>query len=116
MVIREMSEFEKRVYRAVMEIPFGETRSYAWVARRIGRPLSARAVGGALGKNPHAPYVPCHRVIASDGSLGGYSAGGGLRKKMELLKKERELKEGSSCKSVKVSGCQSVKAAENPSL
>lgn len=88
-----MSKFEKRVYRAVMTIPFGTTRSYAWVARRIGQPKGARAVGGALNKNPHAPYVPCHRVIASDGTLGGYN--GGLRKKMELLKRERELKESS---------------------
>lgn len=80
--------FDKAVYRAVMEIPFGETRSYKWVAQKIGRPRSARAVGNALNKNPYAPFVPCHRVIASDGSLGGYSRG--LGKKKEMLEREKE--------------------------
>lgn len=84
----ELTDFQKAVYRAVMAIPAGQTRSYLWVAKRIGRPRSARAVGNALNKNPYAPYVPCHRVIASDGSLGGYSAG--LKKKIELLKRERK--------------------------
>ena len=83
-----MTNFQKKVYRAVLEIPLGETRTYAWVARRVRSPRSARAVGNALGRNPYAPYVPCHRVIASDGTLGGYS--GGPNKKKFLLKKERE--------------------------
>jgi methylated-DNA-[protein]-cysteine S-methyltransferase len=82
----KITEFEKAVYRAVMEIPLGQTRSYQWVAKRLHRPRSARAVGNALNKNPYAPFVPCHRVVASDGSLGGYSAG--LRKKIALLKSE----------------------------
>lgn len=82
-----MTQFEKAVYGAVMKIPFGQTRSYKWVAGRIGRPLGARAVGNALNKNPYAPYVPCHRVIASDGTLGGFSLG--IKKKAEILKKER---------------------------
>jgi len=83
-----LTDFQKAVYRAVLEIPLGETRTYAWVARRAGSPKSARAVGNALHKNPYAPYVPCHRVIACDGSLGGYS--GGLKKKKALLEKEKE--------------------------
>jgi len=81
-----VTDFEKAVYSAVMKIPIGETRSYKWVARQIGSPKSSRAVGNALNKNPYAPYVPCHRVIASDGTLGGYSLG--LSKKMKILKKE----------------------------
>jgi len=83
-----LTDFEKAVYGAVLEIPFGETRSYAWVARHIGRPRAARAVGNALNKNPYAPFVPCHRVIASDGSLGGYSRG--LARKKTLLDNERK--------------------------
>jgi len=83
-----LTKFEKAVYGVVMEIPLGQTRSYGWVARRLHRPQSARAVGNALNKNPYAPFIPCHRVIASDGSLGGYSVG--LRKKMELLRREQE--------------------------
>ena len=82
-----LTDFEKAVYGAVLEIAPGTTRSYAWVAARIGRPKAARAVGNALNKNPYAPLVPCHRVIAADGSLGGYS--GGLAKKRALLEKER---------------------------
>jgi O-6-methylguanine DNA methyltransferase len=83
---QRVTDFQKAVYRAVMKIPLGATRSYAWVARHIGRPRSSRAVGNALHKNPYAPYVPCHRVIASDGTIGGYSRG--LKRKRELLKKE----------------------------
>jgi methylated-DNA-[protein]-cysteine S-methyltransferase len=86
----KLSEFEKAVYRIVMTIPLGETRSYAWVARQIGRPRSQRAVGNALHKNPYAPFVPCHRVIASDGTLGGFN--GGLRKKIRLLEREKRCR------------------------
>ncbi len=85
----KLTVFEKQVYRAVMEIPFAQTRSYQWVARKIGRPGAARAVGNALNKNLFLPFIPCHRVIAGDGSLGGYSAG--AAKKKALL--EREEKE-----------------------
>jgi methylated-DNA-[protein]-cysteine S-methyltransferase len=84
----KLTDFDKAVYAAVMEIPLGETRSYKWVAGKIGRPRSSRAVGNSLNKNPVAPFVPCHRVIASDGSWGGYSAG--LPKKIRLLKKEKK--------------------------
>jgi O-6-methylguanine DNA methyltransferase len=84
----KLTDFEKAVYAAVMTIPCGQTRSYAWVARAVGRPKSARAVGNALNKNPLAPFVPCHRVIASDGSIGGFREG--LKKKITLLRKERD--------------------------
>lgn len=86
-----MTEFEKKVYKAIMQIPVGETRSYAWVAKQVGSPGAVRAVGNALNKNPFAPIVPCHRVIKSDGSLGGYALG--LDKKIELLEKERQIKQ-----------------------
>ncbi len=83
--------FEKSVWKAIMKIPKGEVRSYKWVAKRIGRPRACRAVGNALRKNPLAPLVPCHRVVASNG-LGGYS--GGLEKKRLLLEKEGVYLEG----------------------
>lgn len=78
--------FQQRVWQALLEIPFGETASYAEVARRIGSPRAVRAVGSANGRNPIAIVIPCHRVIASDGSLGGY--GGGLDRKSFLLRLE----------------------------
>ncbi len=81
--------FQQAVWKACIEIPAGQTRSYKWIAERIGRPGAARAVGGALGKNPFAPDVPCHRVIRSDGSPGGFSAPGGVRAKLKLLEREK---------------------------
>jgi methylated-DNA-[protein]-cysteine S-methyltransferase len=78
--------FQKQVWEATRLIPYGETRSYGWIARQIGKPLAARAVGNALGKNPFLIVVSCHRVIASDGSLGGF--GGGLEIKRALLELE----------------------------
>ena len=83
--------FQKRVWEVTRLIPYGETRSYGWVARQIGKPLAARAVGQTLGKNPFLVIVPCHRVIAGNGSLGGF--GGGLEMKQKLL----ELEKTSSC-------------------
>ncbi len=78
--------FEKSVYRVICSIPKGETRSYGWVARRLGRHGAARAVGNALNKNPYTVAIPCHRVINGDGSLGGYSKG--VRVKKSLLTAE----------------------------
>ncbi|HXO30173.1 MAG TPA: methylated-DNA--[protein]-cysteine S-methyltransferase [Thermoanaerobaculia bacterium] len=75
--------FERGVWRALVAIPYGETRSYAEVAMTIGRPTACRAVGRANGSNPIAVVIPCHRVIGSDGSLTGY--GGGLELKRLLL-------------------------------
>jgi len=84
--------FQRAVWSELARIPYGETRSYADVARAIGRPLAVRAVGAANGANPLALVVPCHRVIAADGSLGGY--GGGLELKARLLAMERSLSPG----------------------
>ena len=70
------------MYQTVLGIPKGETRSYKWVAVRIGRPRSSRAVGNALNKNPYPGIVPCHRVVRSDHSIGGYSKGSSRKRKM----------------------------------
>jgi O-6-methylguanine DNA methyltransferase len=78
--------FQRAVLKAIGKIPFGETRSYAWVAREVGKPRAARAIGQALGANPIPIILPCHRVIGSDGSLRGY--GGGLPLKKKLLRLE----------------------------
>ena len=78
--------FQQRVWRALCDIPYGETISYGELARRIGQPKAARAVGLANGQNPIAIVVPCHRVIGANGSLTGY--GGGLERKRWLLAHE----------------------------
>ena len=78
--------FQRAVLQAASTIPFGETRSYGWIAQKIGNPKAARAVGQALGANPIPIVLPCHRVINSNGRLGGY--GGGLPMKVMLLKLE----------------------------
>ena len=80
--------FQRRVYEALLRIPRGQVRTYSQVARMIGRPQAARAVGQALKRNRWAPEIPCHRVIASGGRLGGYSAPGGLAEKRRLLRRE----------------------------
>jgi methylated-DNA-[protein]-cysteine S-methyltransferase len=79
--------FQRKVWRTLTKIPHGQTRSYKWIAQKIGRPKATRAVGAACGANPVPVIIPCHRVIASDGSLGGF--GGGLPMKRRLLKLER---------------------------
>jgi methylated-DNA-[protein]-cysteine S-methyltransferase len=84
----EGTVFQQRVWNALLEIPYGETRSYGELAKCIGRPEAPRAVGLANGRNPIAVIVPCHRVIGSDGSLTGY--GGGLHRKRALLEHERD--------------------------
>ncbi len=76
------TQFQRKVWRKVREIPYGELRSYKWVARSIGRAHASRAVGNAVGRNPVAPIVPCHRVVCSDGSLGGYSSGVAIKKRL----------------------------------
>jgi methylated-DNA-[protein]-cysteine S-methyltransferase len=81
------TEFQRRVWAALREIPYGETGSYLELATRIGNPKSCRAVGLANGRNPIAVIVPCHRVIGADGSLTGY--GGGMERKRVLLDLER---------------------------
>ena len=81
--------FQKKVWNELKKIPFGATRSYTEIAIAIGHPNSARAVANACGKNPCPIKIPCHRVIRSDGSLGGYSAEGGRNAKEKLLHLEK---------------------------
>ncbi|MGA7051890.1 MAG: methylated-DNA--[protein]-cysteine S-methyltransferase [Mycobacterium sp.] len=82
------TEFQQRVWKALLTIPYGETRSYGEIAEQIGAPGAARAVGLANGHNPIAIVVPCHRVIGASGSLTGY--GGGLDRKRTLLELEEK--------------------------
>jgi len=77
------TEFQKKVWRALLTIPFGETRSYAQIARQIGSPKAVRAVGAANGRNPVSIVAPCHRVVGSTGKLTGFA--GGLETKAHLL-------------------------------
>lgn len=78
----EGTEFEKKVWEALKEIPYGETRTYKWLAEEIGKPHAFRAVGNALGKNPIPIIFPCHRVIETDGSIGGYSPGTDIKRRL----------------------------------
>ena len=80
--------FYQAVWKACARIPKGQVRTYGWIAKEIGKPKAARAVGMALGKNPFAPVIPCHRVVGADGRLTGYSAAGGIAKKRRMLKAE----------------------------
>lgn len=82
------TQFQKSVWRELVKIPRGSVITYAELARRIGRPNAVRAVANAVGKNPCAPDVPCHRVIRSDGTLGGYSGMGGIETKKKILRAE----------------------------
>lgn len=84
------TEFQKQVWNALLEIPYGETRSYQEIAIRIGKPKALRAVGGACNRNPIGIIVPCHRVIGKNGSLTGYA--GGLSYKELLLNHEKDGK------------------------
>ena len=85
-----MTPFAKKVYRAVLSIPLGEVRTYKWVAQKAGNPRAARAVGQILKKNPFPLIVPCHRVVAGGGKLGGYAWG--EKNKQALLNLERQIK------------------------
>lgn len=67
-----LTDFQRKVYEQILRIPHGETRTYAWVAERLGRPSAQRAVGGALRSNPFPVMIPCHRVVSSQGGLGGF--------------------------------------------
>ena len=82
------TKFQRKVWKYLKTIKFGTIKTYKQVAIAINRPNSARAVANAVGKNPFAPKIPCHRVIRSDGSLGGYSGKGGVKTKKRLLKRE----------------------------
>ena len=83
------TKFQLKVWNYLKTIPKGTVKTYKQVAIAIKRPKSARAVANACGKNPYAPKIPCHRVIRSDGALGGYSGRGGIKKKLRLLRSEK---------------------------
>ena len=86
--MKKPTDFQRLVWREIEKIPYGETRSYQEIAIRIGMPKSYRAVANACGKNPLPIIRPCHRVICSNGEIGGYSINGGVTLKKALLKCE----------------------------
>ncbi|HBU70287.1 MAG TPA: hypothetical protein DEE98_07910 [Elusimicrobia bacterium] len=86
--IKRYPLFYQKVWLECAKISRGETLSYGELAKKAGSPGAARAVGTALSKNPFAPVIPCHRVIAANGKPGGYSGRGGIKKKISLLKRE----------------------------
>lgn len=86
--MRKTTPFQRKVWLYLKKIPRGKVKTYSDVAKAIGKPLAVRAVANAIAKNPYSPRIPCHRVIRSDGSLGGYSGKGGVKTKKLLLKKE----------------------------
>ena len=83
------TKFQLKVWRYLYSIPKGSVKTYKQVAIAIKNPKAARAVANACAKNPYAPKIPCHRVIRSDGALGGYSGRGGLRQTLTLLRSEK---------------------------
>ena len=83
------TKFQIKVWKYLISIPKGSIRTYKQVAIAIKCPKAARAVANACAKNPYAPKIPCHRVIRSDGTLGGYSGIGGVRQKLKLLRSEK---------------------------
>ncbi len=83
------TKFQLKVWKYLKTIPKGKVKTYKQVAIGINRPKSARAVANACSRNPYAPKIPCHRVIRTDGSLGGYSGKGGIKTKIRLLKAEK---------------------------
>jgi methylated-DNA-[protein]-cysteine S-methyltransferase len=87
---RGFTDFQLRVLEETLRIPFGRVRAYSWIAKRVGSPGAARAVGSVLRKNPYPLFIPCHRVVKSDGTLGRYSGGKGVKRK--LIEFEKRLK------------------------
>ena len=83
------TKFQIKVWNYLKKIPKGKVKTYKQIAKAIGMPKAARAVANACGKNPYAPKIPCHRVIRSDGGLGGYSGKGGIKQKLKLLRSEK---------------------------
>ena len=82
------TKFQVKVWKYLIKIPIGSVKTYSQVAKAIGRPAAVRAVANAIARNPYPTVIPCHRVIRSDGSLGGYSGKGGIKTKKKLLKNE----------------------------
>jgi O-6-methylguanine DNA methyltransferase len=89
--LRDRPAFDQRALEAVRGVAWGETASYGDIARRIGAPRAARAVGGALGRNPISMVIPCHRIIAGDGTLGGYGGDGWVDRERQRSRKEALL-------------------------
>ena len=83
------TKFQIKVWKYLITIPKGKVKTYKQVALSIRSPKSARAVANACARNPYAPKIPCHRVIRSDGALGGYSGRGGIKEKLRLLRSEK---------------------------
>ena len=89
LMILKGTKFQLKVWNYLKTIPKGKVKTYKQVAISIKSPKSARAVANACAKNPYAPKIPCHRVIRSDGALGGYSGRGGIKQKLKLLRSEK---------------------------
>tara|TARA_B100000131_G_scaffold254286_1_gene248568 strand:- start:165 stop:521 length:357 start_codon:yes stop_codon:yes gene_type:complete len=89
LMILKGTKFQLKVWKYLKTIPKGKVKTYKQVAISIKSPRSARAVANACAKNPYAPKIPCHRVIRSDGALGGYSGRGGIKQKLKLLRSEK---------------------------
>jgi len=85
------TDFDRKVWLALKEIPYGETRTYKWLAERVRRPTACRAVGQALSRNPIPIILPCHRIIESDGSIGGYSSGVDIKRRLLEIEYYRKL-------------------------
>ena len=83
------TKFQLKVWSYLKKIPRGNVKTYSQIAKDIGKPSAVRAVANAIGKNPYPTKIPCHRVIRSDGSLGGYSGKGGIQQKRRLLRSEK---------------------------
>ncbi len=81
-IFSEGTDFEKKVWLALKDIPYGETRTYKWLAEKVGKPTACRAVGQALSRNPIPILFPCHRIVESDGSIGGYNSGVDIKRRL----------------------------------
>jgi len=90
----EGTDFEREVWNALKEVPYGETRTYKWMAEKVGKPHAFRATGNALGKNPIPIIFPCHRIIESDGSIGGYSSGIDIKRRLLEIEYYTKLSRG----------------------
>ncbi|MFA5115373.1 MAG: MGMT family protein [Candidatus Omnitrophota bacterium] len=87
----KLTSLEKKVYAALLGIPLGEVRTYAWLARKVGKPRHSRAIGQILKRNPFPLFLPCHRIIKSSGQIGGYAFG--VKTKKQLLNLEKQIRQ-----------------------
>jgi O-6-methylguanine DNA methyltransferase len=107
-----LPEFQRQVLQTALRIPFGEARSYAWIARRIDRPRATRAVGTALARNPVPFIVPCHRVLRTDGGLGGYALGLPLKRRLLEFERGTPVLEGRASTGIVCRvGCRALRRA-----